>query len=86
MPLPRGPPRLKLVHEPACDCRSACSDDEEPEHEGEQRIWLEPADDPKQCGSDEPDGEYVNVNQHSDIPSEWFHHDEGDKTDRPSRD
>jgi hypothetical protein len=57
------------VHQPACDCRSAYSDDEEPEHEGEPEIWLEPADDPKQYGSDAPDGEYVNVNEslHSDV-------------------
>ena len=61
----------RLAHKPTCDCSSACGDDEEPEHEGEQRIWLEPADDPKQYGSDAPDGEYVNINEslHSDIRS-----------------
>jgi hypothetical protein len=59
------------VHQPICDCRSARSDDEEPEHEGKPGIWLEPADDAKQYGSDAPDGEYVNVseNLHSDIRS-----------------
>jgi hypothetical protein len=67
----RGLSRLKLVHKPACDCRSGRSDDEELEHSGEPRIWLEPVDDPKQYGSDTPDGEYVNVseNLHSDIRS-----------------
>jgi hypothetical protein len=59
------------VHQPACDRSSARSDDEEPEYEGKPGIWLEPADDPKQRGSGEPDGEYVNVseNLHSDIRS-----------------
>jgi hypothetical protein len=67
----RGLSRLKLAHKPACDCRSGRSDDEELEHSGEPRIWLEPVDDPKQQGSGEPDGEYVNVseNLHSDIRS-----------------
>jgi hypothetical protein len=59
------------VHQPAYDCRSARGDDEEPKYEGEPGIWLEPADDPKQYGSDAPDGEYVNVNEklHSDVRS-----------------
>jgi hypothetical protein len=47
----RGLSRLKLAHKPACDCRSGRSDDEELEHSGEPRIWLEPVDDPKQQGS-----------------------------------
>jgi hypothetical protein len=59
----------RLAHKPACDCRSAYSEDEELEHSGKQRIWLEPVDDPEQYGSDAPDGEYVNVSEsvHSDI-------------------
>ena len=59
----------RLAHKPACDCCSAYSEDEELEHSGKQRIWLEPVDDPKQYGSDAPDGEYVNVSEsvHWDI-------------------
>ena len=33
-----------LVHQPSCDYRSAYSEDEELEHQGEPMIWFEPVD------------------------------------------